>query len=228
MWLCTFYFLLCFAVFFRFSAAAVGIVIIWNKSLRFVIGFCFCFLKLRRHSQAYRSALSASRVRCPCKAMELHTVLSNLEVIWSFSHFVICLLILYGVLDTQTFFTAVFLLEFRQAFTFLENRNVTAEIISMLLGWVIKPVEINASLLLLSLESGPLSCLCKKQLCGLQSEDLPFEDSGLSPERALVFLVHRVRAHGIRRGCWLCFSVSSSGDHCTDLPCQFLICRWLD
>ena len=62
---------------------------------------------------------------------------------------------------------------------------------------MIKPVEINASLLLLSLESGPLSCLCKKQLCGLQSEDLPFEDMGLSPERALVFLVHSVRAHGI-------------------------------
>lgn len=48
--------------------------------------------------------------------------------------FSLCLLILYGVLDTQTFFAAVFLLEFRQVFTFLENRNVTAGIISMLLG----------------------------------------------------------------------------------------------
>ena len=45
-------FFLCFAVFFRFSAADIGIVIILNKRLTFVIGFCFCFLKLRRHSQA--------------------------------------------------------------------------------------------------------------------------------------------------------------------------------
>ena len=92
------------------------------------------FFKAKEALPGIQECFKRQQSKVSLQSYGLHTVLSDLEVVCSFSHFVICLLILHGVLDTQTFFTAVFLLEFRQAFTFLENRNVTAEIISMLLG----------------------------------------------------------------------------------------------